>query len=389
MKLHLLIALIYAAFISLGLPDSVLGIAWPTMRAQLAMPLEAAGYIAIVLTTCSAVSSFFSGRINRRFGTGTVVLASSALTAAGLLGYSLVPSFPWLLLAALPLGFGQGAVDSSLNGFVATHYSSRHMNWLHASWGIGATLGPMVMTAALAMDSAWRLGYRTLGAVQALLAATFFLGLGLWQRAPTLRPEAAGEGATTEARTFGALGGLRRSEPWVQIAVYGLYAAGEFCVGLWAASLFIEKRGLPTGTAGFLAALYYGSITAGRIVSGLFADRIGNRRMVRLGLAAAALGAALLALPSLQAAAAAVLLLGFGFAPVYTCLMHETPRRFDERTYRTVIGFQVGAACLGASYLPAAVGFVLARTSLALLPAFLVLFIAAMAGMTAFLDRRT
>lgn len=388
MKPHLLIALIYAAFISLGLPDSVLGIAWPTMRAQLAMPLEAAGYIAIVLTTCSAISSFFSGRINRRFGTGTVVLASSALTAAGLLGYSLVPSFPWFLLAALPLGFGQGAVDSSLNGFVATHYSSRHMNWLHASWGIGATLGPVVMTAALAMNSAWRLGYRTLGAVQALLAATFFLGLGLWQRAPTLQGS-PGAGETKEARAFGTLGGLRRSEPWVQIAVYGLYAAGEFCVGLWAASLFIEKRGLSTGSAGFLASLYYGSITAGRIVSGLFADRIGNRRMVRLGLAAAALGAALLALPSLQASAAAVLLLGFGFAPVYPCLMHETPRRFDEGTYRTVIGFQVGAACLGASFLPTAVGFVLARTSLALLPGFLLLFIAAMAGMTGFLDRRT
>lgn len=389
MKAPLLIILIYAAFISLGLPDSILGIAWPTMRLDLGMPLEAAGFIGMVLASCSAISSFSSGRINRRFKAGMVVLVSSILTSLGLLGYSLSPSFIFLLLAAIPLGFGQGAVDSSLNGFVATHYTSRHMNWLHASWGIGATIGPLVMTGAISLAGNWRWGYRSLGMLQALLAFTFLLGIGLWERAPKAHNATLAEGKEPKTLCYGSIKGLRRLEPWSQIFIYLFYAAAEFCVGIWAASLFLEGRGLSIETAGVLASLYYGSITGGRILSGLIADRLGNRRMVRLGLALSFAGAALLALPALPTSVAAVLFLGVGFAPIYPCLMHETPRRFDEGTYRTVIGFQVGAACVGTAYVPAAVGFILARTSLNMLPIFLAILIMLMGGLNSFLDKRS
>ncbi len=400
---YLLLSIIYLAFISLGLPDSVLGVAWPSMRTSLGMPLEAAGYIAIILTTCSAVSSVLSGPVNRRFGTGRVVLASGVLTATGLLGYSFAPSFAWVLVAALPLGFGQGGVDSSLNGYVAANYASRHMNWLHASWGIGATLGPLVMTAAMSGGASWRFGYRAISAVQGLLALLFLLSLGLWVTkrgdAPAAGSAAAGgaagdgaesaaEGGHAEEGT-GRIHGMRHPEPWLQIGMYALYAACEFTVGIWTASMLIESRGTSPALAGLLVAIYYASITGGRIATGFVADRLGNRTMVRAGLGLALVGAALLAIRLAWTAPLGLLLLGLGFAPVYPCLMHETPRRFDRHTFRTVIGFQVGAACLGGSFIPTAVGYAASAISLELVAPFAAGFIVLLILMALRLDAPT
>jgi fucose permease len=391
---YLLLSIIYLAFISLGLPDSVLGVSWPPMRASLGMPLEVAGYIAIILTSCSAISSVVSGPINRRFGTGRVVLVSSILTASGLLGYSIAPSFAWVLVAALPLGFGQGGVDSSLNGYVAANYASRHMNWLHASWGIGATLGPIVMTTVMASGATWRIGYRSLSAVQGFLALLFLLSLGLWvskgaaAKRAQAEDESKGEEGTDDPHA-GLIHGMKHSEPWIQIGMYALYAACEFTVGIWTASMLVEARGLKVETAGLLVAIYYASITGGRILTGFVADRLGNRTMVRTGLGLAFAGAALLSVRLPWTAPIALLFLGLGFAPVYPCLMHETPRRFDRHTYRTVIGFQVGAACLGGSFIPTAVGFAAARISLELVAPFTAAFIAALLILGARLDKTT
>lgn len=387
---YLLLSIIYLAFISLGLPDSILGVAWPSMRTSLGMPLEAAGYIAIILTTCSAVSSVLSGPVNRRFGTGKVVLVSGILTATGLLGYSFAPSYAWVLVAALPLGFGQGGVDSSLNGYVAANYASRHMNWLHASWGIGATLGPIVMTGVMAAGSSWRLGYRALSAVQGILAIFFLLSLRLWVAKKAPQGAATEQAETGEGdQGTGRIHGMKHPEPWLQIGMYALYSACEFTVGIWTASMLIESRGMQPAVAGLLIAIYYASITGGRILTGLVADRLGNRTMVRSGLGLALVGSLLLAVRLSWTAPLGLLFLGLGLAPVYPCLMHETPRRFDRHTFRTVIGFQVGAACLGGSFIPTAVGYAAARISLELVAPFTAAFIIALLVMGARLDRTT
>lgn len=383
MPSRVLLAVIYLAFVSLGLPDSVLGVAWPDMRRSLGAPLEAAGLIAILLTVCSAVASVFSGPLNRIFGTGVVVLGSCALTVVGLLGYSLAPSYGWVLVAALPLGAGGGAVDSSLNAYVAAHCASRHMNWLHAFWGAGATLGPIVMTEAMVRGLGWRGGYQAIAALQGCLALLTLATLRQWSRTLPVAHTNAGTAA-------GRIRGLRRPEPWVQISMFMLYSACEFSVGIWGASLLVEARQQSAATAGLWIALYYGGIMAGRLLTGMVADRMGNRLMARAGLVMALTGALLLtarepdwlALPGL-------LLLGFGFAPVYPSLMHETPRRFEERTTQLVIGFQVGAACLGASALPSLVGLAAAHSTLEILGPWLVMGVVALLVANEWLNRKS
>lgn len=366
----LLLVFIYIAFVSLGLPDSILGVAWPSMRFSLGVPLEGAGLIALVLTVCSAISSVSSAAVNKRIGTGPVVAASCLLTATGLVGYSFAPSFLWILAAAVPLGFGQGGVDSSLNGYVAANYASRHMNWLHASWGIGATLGPVIMTQVLVSGLIWRDGYRIIAALQGALALLFVASLRLWRRADAVpAPDAAGKGeaaaASSEAGGRPKISGLRRIEPWIQILLYALYCAAEISIGIWAASILVEGRGLDKAIAGILVASYYGGITGGRVLTGFVSDRLGNRQMVRLGLLASLAGIALVsAAPPVPLTFAGFLLVGLGFAPVFPCLMHETPRRFDRDTYRTVIGFQMASANLGGSIVPGLMGLVGARIGL-------------------------
>lgn len=386
----ILLAVIYLSFISLGLPDSTLGVAWPSFRAAVGAPLEAAGLVAVVLTVCSAASSVASGYVTRRFGTGRVVAASCALTATGLLGYSLSPSFAWVLVAALPLGFGQGAVDSSLNAHVAAHYASRHMNWLHACWGVGATLGPVVMSRAIVDGGSFRLGYRAIGAVQATLSAVFLLTLGLWRRDEERRGReaAAASDGRNEAPALGKA--TFRAAVALQISSYALYSACECSVGMWTASLLMESRGASAGYAGALTSMYFGGIMTGRVLSGFVSDRVGNRRMVWIGLAVAAVGAALFAIRGpLWLSAPGLMLLGLGFAPIYPGLMHETPRRFGGRAYRTVIGYQMAAAMLGASLFPGLVGIAASRFGLEALGPAVGLFIVALAAAIAALDSRT
>jgi Fucose permease len=398
MPSFLLIPVIYLAFISLGLPDSVFGTAWPSMRPELGAPLQAAGLVTLILTSCSALSAIASGKINKRFGTGPVVLISSVLTATGLLGYSLAPSYLWILVAALPLGFGAGAVDSSLNGYVATHYSSRHMNWLHASWGIGATVGPLIMTAVLASGASWRSGYRVISGIQGALALLFLLSLGLWSRASGSSAATGGtdgeaEAAHTKSRASSRrpkISGMNHAEPWIQIAMYAVYCAAEYSVGVWTASMLVESRHHPAASVGSWVSLYYGGIMIGRVLTGIVSNRLGNRFMVRLGLGIAILGAALLCVPQVDwLALPALLLVGLGFAPIYPCLMHETPERFDADTYQTVIGYQMAAANIGGSVLPALIGLIASATSLEILGPCVLGLVALLAILGEILNRRT
>jgi len=364
-----LLAVIYLAFVSLGLPDGVLGVAWPGMRAGFAQPLQAAGLITLILTLSSAASGFASGFVLQRLGTGRVVSISGWLTALALLGFSLAPSFGWILWLTVPLGLGAGAVDAGLNHFVARHYDARHMNWLHGCWGIGATVGPFIMGAALIGAGGWQGGYRTIALMQLVLALVFLLTLRLWQREP-VRTDPSGQDAVGSPRKRD----IPAWAPWLAAMLYLVYTTIELGTGLWAASILVDGRGMDPAAAGFRVACFFGSIMLGRFAIGLIAARVGNRALVRHGIVLAAVGALLFSLPWLPDAMTlpALVLLGLGCAPIYPSLMHEATRRFDPELARRVIGRQVAFAYLGCAAGPAALGLLGAWWGLwAIMPAIL------------------
>ena len=351
----LLLPIIYMGYVSLGLPDGTLGVAWPRMHLDLDQPLKAAGWIMVVGTLLSAVSSFSSGPILRRFSTGPVVLVSCLLTGGAILLISQAPRFAWLIVAAVPLGLGAGAVDAALNGYVARHYTGRHMNWLHACWGIGATSGPLIITQFLATRHGWRGGYLLIGTLQLGLATIFALTLRLWTEGPAApRSTEATDSTTGTARLH-----VANSEAgWLSALIFMLYVAVEGSAGLWATSILVVGRGIPQSEAGVCASLFYAAITGGRIATGFVVDRWGNRRLVTGGALLALVGVLLFSQAgSAPFAAAALVLTGVGMAPIFPGLMHEVPRRFQADSVFTIIGRQSGAACIGAAIFPAAAGW--------------------------------
>ena len=381
-----LLALVYGAFISLGLPDGVFGVAWPPMRTDLGAALAAAGWVTMIMTSASAASGFASGWVLARLGTGRVVAISGLLTALAMLGFSLAPAFGWILLLTVPLGLGAGAVDAGLNHFVARHYSARHMNWLHGCWGIGATLGPMLMGAALAGGIGWQGGYRAIGLLQLALAFVFVASLSMWAREPA--PSDHGGPVGTPSRP-----GMTPPAwaPWLAASLYLVYATVEVGSGLWAASILVDGRGMAPADAGVWVAGYFGAIMAGRFAIGLVAVRLGNRALVRAGILTALAGAALVALRGVPNGVALVglMLLGLGCAPIYPSLMHEATRRFDADTARRVIGRQVAFSYVGCALGPAALGLLAAGLGLwAVMPA-VCLALLVLLAMTSRLDRVT
>ena len=365
----LLLGLIYLAFISLGLPDSVLGVAWPAMRGEFGRSLEDAGLLTMILTTCSALSGFASGLVLSRLGTGKVVVISGFMTGLALLGFALAPSFHWIVLLVIPLGLGAGSVDAGMNHFVARHYSARHMNWLHGCWGIGATIGPVVMGAALAGRFGWQGGYAVIAVIQLLLAMLFFRSLGLWQAEP--ETAAAGE-ASTDVGRIAKHARVPTWASWLAPALFLTYTTIELGTGLWAASILIEGRGTDPARAGLWVAGFFGAIMAGRFAIGLIANRLGSRLLVRLGIMGALAGAVLFSIPTLPNLVnlCGLMLLGLGCAPIYPSLMHEATNRFDPDTARTVIGRQVAFAYVGCALGPAALGLLGAFVGLwAIMPA--------------------
>ncbi len=381
-----LLAVIYLAFISLGLPDSVLGVAWPAMRQSFGQPLQSAGLVAFILTLCSAISSFASTAVLRRLGIGLVLTISGCLTGCALFGFALAPSFTWILLLAVPLGLGAGSVDAGLNHFVAEHYSSRHMNWLHGCWGIGATMGPFIMSSALTEVAGWQSGYRTIAVIQLALSMLFLLTLGLWKREHAVpAPEADKAAGRVLPDSF------VRWAPWLAPGLYLVYATVEIGTALWAASILVEHRHLDAPTAGVWVACFFGAIMVGRFAVGLVAVRLGNRKLVRSGLLVALTGAMLFSLDGLAAALSlgGLILMGLGCAPIYPSLMHETTRRFDPDTARTVVGRQVAFAYVGASLGPAGLGLLGAKFGLGSIMPAIVVGLVALLLLSWWLDRVT
>ena len=377
--IHLLLAVIYLSFISLGLPDSLLGSAWPSMYVEFDVPISYAGIIAMVISAGTVISSLQSDRMTRRFGTGVVTTVSVAMTALALFGFSVTHSFPLLFLWAIPYGLGAGSVDASLNNYVALHYASRHMSWLHCMWGIGASIGPYIMGFALTGGQAWNMGYRYIAVIQAVLTAILFFSLPLWKKRGGEASEAA-DGKAAKALTLRQIIAIPGAK--AVLITFFCYCALEQTAGLWASSYLALFKGYTAEAAAEYAALFYIGITVGRALSGFLTLKFNDVQMIRLGAAVILLGLVILLLPlGGYAAPSGLVLIGFGCAPIYPCVIHSTPAHFGADKSQAVIGVQMAFAYVGTSLMPPLFGLIANHIHVALLPVYLLILLLVMAAM--------
>ena len=382
----LLLAIIYIAFISLGLPDSLIGSAWPVMHADLGVPVSFAGIVTMIIAGGTIVSSLLSDRFTRRWGAGPVTAVSVFMTAAALFGFSVSHSFFLLCLWAIPYGLGAGAVDAALNNVVALHFASRHMSWLHCFWGVGAAASPYIMGTCLTGGYGWNSGYRAVGLIQIALTAVLFISLPLWKR--------IGSACGQEKRPVEPLGlrqALRiRGVPLILVTFFS-YCALEQTAGLWASSYLVQVRDVGADTAARFASLIYLGITGGRFLCGFAADKLGDKRLIRIGIAMALSGAGLIAvpLPSNLPALFGLILLGFGCAPIYPAIIHSTPFNFGKENSQAIIGIQMACAYVGSTFMPPLFGLVASHGAIDLYPLYLLFFALLMLVMSERLNRLT
>ena len=385
---QLLLAIIYLAFISLGLPDSLLGAAWPSMQAQLGVPVSSAGVISTIIALGTVVSSLQSDRLTRKLGAGLVTTLSVLLTALALLGFSLSRSFLALCILAFPYGLGAGSVDAALNNYVALHYASRHMSWLHCMWGVGTTVGPYVMEYALTGGQGWNAGYRYIAILQFAITLAVFLSLPLWKkRAAQTRAEdaAADVGRALPLKEIVRIPGAKDV-----MAAFFCYCAVEATTMLWASSYLALARGVSAEAAAGYASLFFIGITVGRALNGFLTMRFSDAQMIRAGQALVALGALLLLLPlGTGAALVGLVVIGLGCAPIYPCIIHSTPERFGAEKSQALIGVQMASAYVGTLLMPPVFGLIAGHISIGLFPAFLLVALAVMVLMHERLVRKT
>lgn len=380
----LLLCIIYLGFISLGLPDSLFGTAWPILQPRLDVPLSWAGFVTMTISGGTILASLFSDRLTYRFGAGKVTACSVAMTAGALLGFSFARSFPMLVVCAVPLGLGAGAVDAALNNFVALHYSSRHMSWLHCFWGVGASISPYVMGFWLSRDLRWDRGYLTVGLIQAALTVVLFLSLPLWKKADkTARPEEA----RTAPKPLKELFRLRGI--FYVLFSFLAYCTVEATAFVWTSTYLVRVKGVGAEDAARYASLFYLGMTASRLLTGFIADRLGDKRMTRLGYFICFGGLALLLipvaspLPSLIGLAVA----GFGCGPIYPAVIHSTPTLFGRENSQAVVGVQMAFAYTGSTFMPPVFGLIANYVDLRLFPYYLLFFAALGFALTALLHR--
>lgn len=378
----LVIAVIYLAFVSMGLPDAVLGSAWPAMHGKLGVPVSFAGFLTILMSSGTVVSSLLSNTLINKLGTGKLVVSCTALTALALFGFSISSEFWHLCLWAIPYGLGAGSIDAALNNYVALHYKSRHMSWIHFCWGVGATLGPTIMSYCLTRGESWTDGYRIMGFVQLGMVLVLLGALPLWKKVASA---AAQSQPVTPIPTSTAL-----RLPGVKnvLLAFFCYCAVETTCGMWASSYMVLHRGVEPVSAAKWASYFFLGITLGRFALGFIADAVGNRRMVRAGQACAALGAILVMLPLSPAVTfAGLLLIGLGCAPIYPCLLHATPANFGPASSQALIGVQMACAYAGSTLMPPFVGVAADWIDIAIYPYLILTLFAVMTLMTESLNR--
>ncbi|WP_238651534.1 MFS transporter [Paenibacillus piscarius] len=376
--------IIYLAFISLGLPDSMLGAAWPIIRLDFGAPVDAAGLLSMIVVAGTIISSLASSIVLKRLGTGMVTFISVLVTALALLGFAYSSSVLWIAVLALPLGLGAGSIDTGLNNFVATHYKAHHMSWLHCFWGIGAMLGPILMSRYIAGGESWRMGFLAVSIIQFVLVVVLFFSLPLWKRAgkgSSPQHEVTPEQAEALPSVAPLAGSKVLRIPGVKLAMltFLFYCGVEATVGLWGSSYLVNAKGVPAATAAGWVSLYYGGITAGRLITGFITFRFSNRTLIRGGLAISLLGAVVLALPLPDIySMIAFILIGLGSAPIFPCMLHETPARFGQEHSQRIMGYQMALAYTGGAFLPPLLGWVAARSTFMILPAVLIGYIIVM-----------
>ena len=379
-----LLSIIYISFISLGLPDSLLGSAWPMMSDELSAPLSYMGIVSVIISLGTVISSLFADRLTRRLGTGLVTAISVAMTAIGLLGFCLGRSFAFICVFAVPYGLGAGAVDAALNNYVALHYSSRHMSWLHCFWGVGASVGPYVMGMAIGLGMGWRGGFGIISALQIALSTALFISLPLWK----LHKSDGAEPKKANQASIGIIGALRLSGVKAILLAFFCYCSLEATAGLWASSYLVEHKGVSAETAAILASMFYLGITLGRFICGFIADRVGDKRMIRLGCFVIILGITLISIPvkSSYPAIAGLIITGLGAAPIYPSLIHATPDNFGKENSQAIIGIQMASAYVGILVVPAIFGGI-AEAHIAFYPFFMLVFALALLGFTERVNR--
>lgn len=368
-----LIALAYIAFISLGLPDGLLGVAWPSIRATFSIPLDSLGALLFAATTGYLTSSFFSGKIMARLGVGGLLAVSCALTGGGLIGYTLAPAW-WVIVAlGVVAGLGAGAIDAGINTYIASEHSEGLMQWLHASFGVGITLGPVIMTAGLNAFGKWRVGYEIVGAAQLALALCFALTAGMWKREVPANEPQQEEGTRrildyqTSLRST-----LRRPRTWLSLLLFFIYTGCELVLGYWAYTLLTESRGVAPAAAGLVTGSYWATFTLGRVLAGLYTKRIGLHALVLGSLGLALAGAVLVSLNLGQGATlAGVAIIGFAIAPIFPGLVSGTSDRVGPRHAANTIGMQISGAGLGGATIPSLAGVIARYTTIEAIPIFL------------------
>ena len=375
---HLLLAIIYIAFISLGLPDSLLGAAWPVMHEDLGAPLSYAGIISMIIAFGTVVSSLQSDRLTLWLGTGKVTAISVAMTAAALLGFSASSEFWMLCLWAIPYGLGAGGVDAALNNYVALHYRSWHMSWLHCMWGVGAATGPYIMGMALEMGTGWPAGYHIIAVMQVVLTIILFASLPLWkERKDEVQADSGHKRKPHSLREIFWIPGAREI-----LVAFFCYSAVEQTCGLWASSFLNLSKGISTEQAASFGAMFFIGITVGRAINGFFAMRMHDESMIRMGQVLILLGIVTVMLPAGDAVAlAGLILIGLGCAPIYPCIIHSTPTHFGKDKSQAIIGVQMAAAYIGTMLMPPLFGILANHLSISLLPIYLLVLLAIMAFM--------
>lgn len=364
----LLLAVIYMAFISLGLPDSLLGSAWPTIRADFGVPLSYMGLVSMIISGGTIISGLMSERFTKRFGTRVVTTVSVFLTAVALFGFSMSTGFYQMCLWGIPYGLGAGAIDAALNNYVALHYNSRHMSWLHCFWGVGTIISPYIMSYAL-MHTTWSDGYRMVSYLQFSIVVVLISTLSLWK----VNQSAAAKENNT--KILGIKGALKiKGVPYLLFGFLS-YCAAEATTMLWASSYLEGTRGVTKEKAAAFGSLFFIGITVGRFLSGFLSDKLGDNKMIRLGTGIAICGVLGIALPFKIASIIGFIIIGLGCAPVYPCIIHSTPKNFGAENSQGIIGIQMASAYVGSTFMPPIFGLLANHISLKLMPLYLVFFL--------------